>query len=72
MKTNITLDLVVLTLALVTYQLALKKKESFISELFKTVPFLSEQKSRLFREILTESLKVAGAYLAIYYIKSKL
>jgi len=72
MKTNITVDLFVLALALITWNFALKKKDGFIEQLFKDVPFLAEQKGKLYKELVTESLKIGGAYLAIYLVKSKL
>jgi len=65
MNKAVKIYLIPLGLSLILYNFILKNKETELSKLLKSIPFIEQQKNKIFQDVGIEFGKVALSYLVI-------
>jgi len=65
MNKAVKIYLIPLGLSLILYNFILKNKETELSKLLKSIPFIEQQKNKIFQDVGIELGKVVLSYLVI-------
>ena len=71
MQNNFKIYVVPLALALISYTLFLRNKDTVMSQIIRDTPFLADQKKQLYSDLLTETLKIGAVYIASFMLLVK-